>query len=160
MAFERPERSGGRRGASARRDEAERGAVALIARLSNPLPALPRTGAQPGGRSRAFGVRTRRLSESQVDELIRLRQAGWVVTDLASQFGIHRDTVYRHLKRHGLATATGPVIVGAGLDRVASRYGDGESCASIAADLDVDPSTIANALRRAGVSLRPRNGDI
>ncbi|MEM7142494.1 MAG: hypothetical protein AAF548_15840 [Actinomycetota bacterium] len=133
-------------------------AVGPLAQVSNPLPRLP---APLRRRRKAADKRAlprRRLSGAQVDELVELRCEGWLVNDIATKFGIHRDTVHRHLKRSGLAAKSGPLITGARLDQVAERYVAGESCAAIATDLDVDPSTITNTLRRAGISLRPRNG--
>ncbi|MEM9034584.1 MAG: hypothetical protein AAGD18_08330 [Actinomycetota bacterium] len=98
------------------------------------------------------------MSGAQVDELIELRREGWLVNDIAAHFGIHRDSVHRHLSRNGLVSERGPLITGARLDHVVERYAAGESCATIATDLDVDPSTIANTLRRAGITLRRRSG--
>ena len=109
---------------------------------------------QPDAATKLLARRPQSLSERQVDDLIRLRKDGWRVKDLAAYF--HRDTVHRHLKRNGLAPASGELITGARLDDVASRYAAGESCATIATDIEVDPSTIANTLRRAGISLRQR----
>lgn len=40
-----------------------------------------------------------RLTSSQVDELVKARQEGALIRELAERFGIHRTTVMEHLKR-------------------------------------------------------------
>lgn len=41
-----------------------------------------------------------RLTKAEVDELVKARQGGALIKELAEQFGIHRTTVMAHLKRH------------------------------------------------------------
>ncbi len=54
--------------------------------------------------STAVQVRSRRqsqkrLSATQVDELVSARKAGATINELAEQFGIHRTTVMSRLKK-------------------------------------------------------------
>jgi hypothetical protein len=44
------------------------------------------------------------------------------------------------------------------LTSAARSYADGSSLATIAAQFGLDPSTVANRLRRAGIKIRPRRG--
>lgn len=46
--------------------------------------------------------RARQLDHEQVQQLIREYQAGATVYELAERFGISRQTVSRHLHRHGV----------------------------------------------------------
>jgi len=50
-----------------------------------------------------------RLTPGEVDELVKARQAGTYINDLAKQFNISRMTVMAHLKRRGVpARRPGP----------------------------------------------------
>ena len=73
-------------------------AVGLIARLSNSFPSVPAATSRPLPGT-ATSRRARRLTERELDELVRLRGDGWLVGELAEHFGIHRETVGLHLKR-------------------------------------------------------------
>lgn len=44
----------------------------------------------------------RRLSPTDLDDLIEAYQAGATISQLADEFGIHRTTVAGHLDRHGV----------------------------------------------------------
>ena len=44
------------------------------------------------------------------------------------------------------------------LSRAARSYANGNSLAHIADEFDIDPSTVANRLRKARVPIRPRRG--
>ena len=80
----------------------------LLGRYSNwtswtdRLPAPGKTGdLKREGRSRARRT-ARRLSESDVAELVTRYQEGATVYDLAKRFSIHRTTVSGHLHRRGV----------------------------------------------------------
>lgn len=44
----------------------------------------------------------RRLTDVQIDHLVREYQAGATMSDLARSLGMHRLTVAQHLKRRGV----------------------------------------------------------
>lgn len=44
----------------------------------------------------------RPLSSAEVDELVQGRLEGQEIASLASRFGVHRNTVMKHLARHGV----------------------------------------------------------
>ena len=44
------------------------------------------------------------------------------------------------------------------LATAARSYADGSSLANLAAQFGLDPSTVANRFRRAGIPIRPRRG--
>jgi hypothetical protein len=98
-----------------------------------------------------------RLSSGEVDELVAGYQAGTGVNDLATQFGVNRDTVFAILKRREVVRR--PRGIPSDLvERAVSDYRAGLSLAVIGAELSVDPATVSRTLRKAGVSLRPRRG--
>ncbi len=129
----------------------------LTAQLSNPIPKLP---TPTDGPARLHLVRTRgrRLPPDDIERLTADYLRGCGVVELARTYGIHRDTVHRHLTRAGITTTSGPILDDEVVSRIAGRCSAGESCAVIARDVRVDPSTIANTFRRAGIKLRPRKG--
>ena len=99
----------------------------------------------------------RRLPRDEVDRLVDEYHRGASVTQLASEFEIHRTTVTRHLDRHGVTKHRD------GLDaeqvrRAVELYAEGSSLATIAEHLGVYPSTIYYWLRKMEVTLRPRPG--
>jgi DNA-directed RNA polymerase specialized sigma24 family protein len=112
---------------------------------------LPRA-ATPSSPERTPKQAQRRLDAEGVAELVAAYAAGGRVTKLATQFGIHRDTVHNILKRQGVLRSSG--IQPGELPEVVRLYEDGWSMARLAAVLDVSPSTVNRALRRAGASIR------
>ncbi len=59
--------------------------------------------------------------------------------------GVERRSVAKQWEHKTLASA-------------ARSYADGSSLADVAARFGVDPSTVANRFRRAGIPIRPRQG--
>jgi transposase-like protein len=101
----------------------------------------------------------RRLSPTDIDDLIKAYQGGATISQLAADFGVHRTTVTGHLDRHGVArhseqTAWDDEI----LTQAAGRYATGMSLADVAHRFGVDEQTVANRLRRAVVAVRTRRG--
>jgi hypothetical protein len=72
---------------------------------------------------------------------------------LAAEFGIHRDTVHNILKQQGVLRPPG--VQPEDLPGAIRLYEDGWSIAQLAAALEVSPSTINRALRKAAVPIRP-----
>jgi DNA-binding CsgD family transcriptional regulator len=100
-----------------------------------------------------------RLAEDQVKQLIDQHGLGLTVRQLASQFGINRETVLEHLKRAGVPRRpnvrkmTDAQVVEAG--RI---YRDGVSLLHTAERFGVSERTIRTELARAGEPIRPRRG--
>lgn len=87
-----------------------------------------------------------------VAELVAAYAAGGRVKKLATEFGIHRDTVHNILKREGVLRQPG--IQQDELPEVVRLYEAGGSMARLAAEFDVSPSTVNRALRKAGTPIR------
>lgn len=131
--------------------------VALTAQLSNPLPKLPKGAVRPAPR-RLSRPRGRRLAKNEITELCDSYATGHGVVELSRKYGLHRDTVNRHLTRSGIQLRSGSVLDTDSVAQIIDQYSAGDSCATIAARFGVNPATIANALKKAGTNLRPRNG--
>jgi hypothetical protein len=98
-----------------------------------------------------------RLSPDKVDQLVSQYQSGAKVSELATLFGIHRDTVSELLDRKGV-TRRRRGLSQELLNQVISAYEAGSSLAVIGDELSVDAGTVALALRKAGVLIRPCRG--
>jgi hypothetical protein len=100
-----------------------------------------------------------RLRPLDIDALIDRYRAGDTVNDLADRFRINRTTVIAHLNRHGVERRAVAKQWGhKTLASAARSYADGSSLADLAAQFGLDPSTVANRFRRAGIPIRPRRG--
>jgi transposase-like protein len=101
----------------------------------------------------------RRLTRSEIEEVVDGYQSGRSLVDIAQEFGIHHRTVADHLERLGVARRVNLPKMGPGdVSRAATRYRAGESLATVGKALNVDVSTVQRALKRAAVTIRPRRG--
>ena len=101
----------------------------------------------------------RRLGGVDVDALVDHYRAGATIEELAGRFSISRTTVIAHLDRRSVQRrATAKQWDHETLASAARTYQNGSSLADIAEQHDLDPQTVANRLRRAGVTIRPRRG--
>jgi hypothetical protein len=101
----------------------------------------------------------KRLRGVEVDEMVAAYRTGDSVDELAERFDVHRTTAMAHLRRRRVEprvpfTAWDPEA----LTAAAALYASGASLVVVAARFRVDPSTVANRFRRAGVTIRPRRG--
>ena len=99
----------------------------------------------------------RRLEPEGVARLVEGYAAGVPVDQLAASFGVNRVTVMKHTQDHYLPHRT-PRLDPDQVEDVIRLYSEGLSTATIGKQFRVDDGTIALALRKAGVALRPRRG--
>ena len=101
----------------------------------------------------------RRLRPADVDALVDGYHAGATIMQLAERFDISRTTVMAHLdRRHVQRRRVAKQWDDGALATVADAYAEGYSLAAIANQHDLDPQTVGNRLRRAGIKIRPRRG--
>ena len=98
----------------------------------------------------------RRLTETDLDDLVAVYQAGSTIDEIAERFGLHRTTVMELLERRGVPRRTPRKLSDRSVAEAARRYDSGETLAEIADRLGVAPSTLTRELRLAGVPIRPR----
>jgi DNA-binding CsgD family transcriptional regulator len=99
----------------------------------------------------------RRLRPAEIAELIAAYEAGASSYELAKQFRIHRHTVTQLLERQGVPRRY-QSLTSEQVARATSLYESGLSLSAVGQELSCDPATVSQALRAAGVALRPRNG--
>ena len=101
----------------------------------------------------------RRLSPTDIDDLVEAYQAGATISQLAVEFGIHRTTVAGHLDRKGVPRRSEATVWDDNaLREAAELYATGLSLADVANRFGIDAQTVANRFRRTGVAVRPRRG--
>jgi DNA-directed RNA polymerase specialized sigma24 family protein len=76
---------------------------------------------------------------------------------LADQFGVDQSTVQKHARRHDLPRRS-PRLGPNQIKEAVTLYTEGQSLLTLARHFGVATDTVALALRRAGVTLRPRRG--
>jgi transposase-like protein len=95
----------------------------------------------------------RRLAKEQAIEVVDRYQAGATLRELATRYGINRNTVSAILRRHGVA-ARRRGLSSEQVQLAAQLYTEGRSLASIGRKLGVDGETVRIRLRQHGVRMR------
>ena len=108
---------------------------------------------RPAERPNRSRQRQRRLSVTEVAELIKEYESQVPVKDLAKKFGVHRLTVTAHLQRHGVELRQ-VGLAPEDITTAALLYGQGWSLARLGERYSVDSTTVWRALRAAGVEMR------
>jgi transposase-like protein len=99
--------------------------------------------------------RQRRLTRSEVDNLVDLYATGINVRQLAAAFGINRDTALRHLQRRDVPSrASIRKLTDDLLAAAARRYLAGEPMTKLCGDLGINPTTLRRELTKTGIQLR------
>ena len=101
-----------------------------------------------GGRATVSASRriNRYLRPGLVEEMVELYQAGCTVKEIAQQFGFHRQTVSRHLKRAGLRLRT-DIADESFRQRVRQAYAAVGTIKGTARQLGVSRSTVQKVVR-------------
>jgi len=99
----------------------------------------------------------RRLREPEIVELVTSYLAGSTVYELADQFSIHRQTVAEILERRGVARRY-KRLSPEQLELACRLYKSGLSLMKVGDHLGRRAETVRQALMKAGVEIRPRNG--
>jgi DNA-directed RNA polymerase specialized sigma24 family protein len=122
---------------------------AILAVGAAPDTEHPATAAEP----RYSRQLQRRLTATEVVELVREYESGADMTELAARWGVHRTTVASHLRRAGAELRR----QGLSAEQVAVAirlYEGGQSCERLADRFRCDDETVRLALRQAGVTMR------
>jgi DNA invertase Pin-like site-specific DNA recombinase len=97
---------------------------------------------------------TRRLSPTELQQVIELYRLGLSTYKLARQFGTNRHTITGHLRRGGVALRSRHKLTPHLIEQAKQLYADGASLAVIGTQFGLSPTTIGTALTKAGVRLR------
>ncbi|MFE7622530.1 helix-turn-helix domain-containing protein [Streptomyces sp. NPDC057509] len=100
----------------------------------------------------------RMLSADEVAEIAEEYRRGAGVNELARRYGVHRQTVDRHLERAGVAKRPMTKMTPERVEQAKGFYDRGLSTYEIAEKLGVSGSTVWKALKRAGAQMRDTQG--
>ena len=92
------------------------------------------------------------MRPAEVDELVRTWRAGTGVVKLAAQFGVHRQTVGKHLHARGIDTTA--KLTAEELAEATELYREGWSLARLAKRYGISDGTVRTRLLEVGVAMR------
>lgn len=99
----------------------------------------------------------RKLRADQIDDLVSgYKKGGFTVYQLADQFNINRETFWAHFEETGRRHTTSEPAEQ--VAQASELYGEGSSLLRVAQELVVSRVAVNDALRAAGIELRPRRG--
>jgi transposase-like protein len=100
--------------------------------------------------------RLRRLSVDEVRELVKARNQGAEINQLAEQFDINRDTVMRHMQQAGVPKQRwqGRTLSPERLEEAGQLYASGVSVIKVAEQFAVDRRYLRKVLPDAGFPFR------
>jgi hypothetical protein len=127
------------------------------AELREQLQAMPIRPSEPGpiGRTRRL---KRRLDRAEIGQIIAKYQSGISTNQLMMEHHLAKRTISALLRSNGV-TLRREGLSTEQADKAANFYAAGRSLAWIADHFGgISPTTVARALRRQGVPLRPRPG--
>jgi hypothetical protein len=106
---------------------------------------------------RAARQSQRRLRRPEIDELVAGYLPGSTVYELADGFSIHRHTVSEILERRGVARRY-KKLSPEQVDLACALYRGGLSLTKVGVQLERRAETVRQALLKAGIEMRARNG--
>jgi hypothetical protein len=98
----------------------------------------------------------RRLSDTEIGDLVTQYEGGSTTEALAHEFGVHRTTVMTHLQRIGVRRRSPRKLTDQMVIDAAHCYASGKTLAEIAATFDIAPSTLTRELRLADIPIKRR----
>jgi DNA-directed RNA polymerase specialized sigma24 family protein len=99
----------------------------------------------------------KRLDTTKMAELVQGYADGLPIDELVTRFQVDQSTVQKHVREHGLPRRS-PRLGPKQVEEAAQLYQAGQSLAKLSTHFGVATDTVALALRRAGLTLRPRKG--
>ena len=103
--------------------------------------------------------RARKLSEGEIDMVMRAYLQGATVYELAKQFGIHRATIGKHLRSRGIDTTPRAISL-EDEERVVELYKKGWSTERIAFKFNTSARSVRARLLSNGVRMRDTHSRI
>ena len=98
----------------------------------------------------------KKLKQEEICAIILKYKDGATTYVLAEEYGVHRDTISRCLKKNGITPTRSRVNINEFTKQVSKLYEDGKNMTEIAKDLDVSRSMIQYHIVKAGIKTRTR----
>lgn len=96
------------------------------------------------------------LSEAEIAEIIVKYKSGIATTALAQEYGCHKTTIRKMLRRNGIAVAKQPAANKIDTAKAITMYGEKQTIAEIARHFGVSESAIRKRLIDNNIPLRSR----
>lgn len=93
------------------------------------------------------------LSAAEIDQLVGDYLTGMRIDELAERYGVHRATVFAHLRRRNVPRRTVGLDEAEGADAV-RLYRSGMSLRAVARQIGVDRKRVRSVLETAGINVR------
>jgi AraC-like DNA-binding protein len=94
----------------------------------------------------------RRLSDADIDDLVRSHREGVPIDSLGRRFGVHRTTLLHHLDRRGVPRPPNTrKMTDRSVRQAETRYRKSESLKAVASRFGVDPRTLAREFSKAEI---------
>lgn len=127
-----------------------------VKRLLDLATAWPNRDTYDASHIRSYRV-MRQLQPADIDEMMKIYEAGATVYELAEQFSINRKTVGKHLRARGIDTKP-PGLHPDDVPAAAELYRAGWSLARLAEKFDTTANTVRARLLEVGVVMRDTQG--
>ena len=101
----------------------------------------------------------RKPESDEVDAIAAAYLAGSTLAELSKQHGLHVQTIKAHLNRANIQLRPAIKVTPAITAHAVQLYKAGHSTIEIGQRFNVSGNSIAAALRREGIALRPRGGN-
>lgn len=98
----------------------------------------------------------KRLSDEEIQRLIKEYQNGKSACALAKQFGCHRTTVSNVLKKCGVNVTNRKAERKLNISDVVAMYEENHTSEKIAKKYEVSPQAVIRCLREQGITIRSR----
>ena len=98
----------------------------------------------------------KKLSQEEMDTIILKYEDGESTYMLAEEYGVHRETVSRCLKRHEITRTKQKLKLSALTKTIANHYESGKTMAWIAEEMSVSKHVVQYHVKKAGLSTRTR----
>lgn len=98
----------------------------------------------------------KRLSDEEISAVIEGYKSGKTTYQLAKQFGTHKNTISKALKKAGIDPSNSTAQKKLNTEEVIKMYGKYHTTAEIAKLYGVHPNSVVRCLKNHGVALRSR----
>ena len=117
-------------------------------------PGVTDTSYDPDSKVKSYQQEQKRLSNDEISQIIEKYNAGATTYELAAEFGCHRRTISRALKKSGIEVSIKTESKDGVVEAILRLYDDHMSALDISKKLGIGEKTVRRILRDNGVRIR------
>lgn len=117
-------------------------------------PGVTDTSYDPDSKVKSCKQKQKRLSDDEIRQIVDKYKAGATTYELAAEFGCHRRTISRALKKSGIEVSIKTESKDGVVATILHLYDDHMSALDIGKKLDIGEKTVRRILRENGVRIR------